>query len=238
MERADIKILVDTGNYDSILTNLARSLVDNKVLDPAYLESSSTQRAELPKETSSSLNDLAATMGNAEYCVVVVGEAILNPQFLEENSGFLDRFFTFIKALNATHKVSMLPIFYTWNFAGLVQEISMAGDHVKIVDLQELPSNLGNGSVILSMGSDFVTKLPRDELARIRDVPVISLDFKRTPTSEMSSVVLPVTITGIESGGTVTRLDGVALDLNPPVGKPGTLKSDEDILKELYEKIK
>ncbi|HME54733.1 MAG TPA: hypothetical protein VKM55_21175 [Candidatus Lokiarchaeia archaeon] len=235
MERADIKIAVEESDHDAILTALIEALAANKILDPALLLQTDTGSSNLSSNSASLVKDLAEAMGNSEYCTVMLGEAILNPQFLENHPVFLERLFDFIKAMNeGKKKVALLPMFYTWNFAGLMQELGMASDNVDAIDLQELPSKLTSGTVILALGSDFVSKIPR---ARVDGLQVVCVDFKRTPTSDLATILFPVTITGIDSGGTATRLDGISLNLNPPVEKKEDALSDTEILRDIMNKM-
>ena len=238
MERADIKIMVDEGDHDAILTALTDALVANKTMDARMLESSHVAGTDVSSNITSLVKDLADAMNNAEYCTVILGEGILNPQFLDDQPTFLEFFFDFIKAMNkAKKKVALLPMFYTWNFAGLVQELGMSSEIVETIDLHDMASKLSEGTVILALGSDFISKIPRDTLALARDAQIICLDFKRTPTTDIARIILPVAITGVESGGTATRLDGISLNLNAPVEKKEQARSDADILRDIMNKL-
>jgi len=238
MERADIKLMVDDGDHGTILSSIIDALVASKAMNPAFLASTGITGANVSSHNASLVKDVADAMNNAEYCTIMLGEAILNPQFLDKNPEFLGNLLDFIKAMNASgKKVALLPMFYTWNFAGLVQELGMASEDLETIDLLELDSRLTDGTVILAIGSDFISKMPKDALARAKDMQIICLDFKRTPTSELARIILPVTMTGIDSGGTATRLDGVTLNLNAPVEKKETGTSDADILRAIIDKL-
>jgi formylmethanofuran dehydrogenase subunit B len=238
MERADIKIAVDDCDHDTILTRLIDALVTNKVIDASLLASDDGITANVSSNVASLVKDLADAMTNAEYCTIMLGEAILNPQFLHDNPGFLEKFFRFIKSMNGTKKkVALLPMVYTWNYGGLLQELGMATGDVDAIDFRDLPSKVTAGTVILALGSDFISKLPRDALASVHDVQTICLDFKRTLTTDHAAVLFPVTMTGIDDGGFATRLDGISLNLNPPVAKKENAKSDAEVLQYLLNKL-
>lgn len=238
MERADIKIVVDESDHNAILTALIEALVANKCIDPTLLAPVGTPVVNVTNDLELLVKDLADAMNNSEYCTVMLGEAILNPQFLDNNPGFLDKFLDFIRTINASKKkVGLLPMFYTWNFAGLMQELGMTSEEIETIDLHELPSKLINGTVILALGSDFISKMPRDTLARANIFRVICLDFKQTMTSDFATIIIPVTMTGIDSGGIVTRLDGISLNLNPPIEQKENAKSDAEILQDIMKKI-
>jgi len=65
--------------------------------------------------------------------------------------------------------------------------------------------------------------------------PLILIDNHKTATSHIAEVILPTTITGIESGGLAYRLDQVPIELNKIINPPNNLPSDEELLNQLYE---
>ena len=64
--------------------------------------------------------------------------------------------------------------------------------------------------------------------------PLILIDNHITATSHIAEVVLPTTITGIESSGLAYRLDQVPIELNKIINPPNNLPSDEELLNQLY----
>ncbi|MEX2683868.1 MAG: molybdopterin-dependent oxidoreductase [Candidatus Sigynarchaeota archaeon] len=217
MERADIKILVDDQNHSGMLHSLSSALIDQNASDP-------------------SLSDLVDAIKNCEYCTLFVGEGILNKHFLDAHPAFINDLLCFIRALNAKRRVAMLPIFYPWNAAGLMQELACTSERIDCFDIDDLPSHANNIDVILAFGLDLVSRFTRNAAIMASGVQVIAIDFKRTPTTDLAHVVIPPSISGIESGGTAMRLDGIILVLNPPRQQSERKKTDEDILNDLYEK--
>jgi formylmethanofuran dehydrogenase subunit B len=66
-------------------------------------------------------------------------------------------------------------------------------------------------------------------------VDIICLDHFSTPTTEGASVVIPTAVPGVESGGSVVRMDGDSIALAQPIknGYP----TEEGILRQLQEKV-
>src|SRR5437588_9318544 len=73
----------------------------------------------------------------------------------------------------------------------------------------------------------------REHLARI---PYIALDPKETPTVRQATVAFTTATYGINTGGTVYRMDDVPIPLRPAFESP--YPSDEDVLKRLEKRIR
>ncbi|HEV2972900.1 MAG TPA: formylmethanofuran dehydrogenase subunit B [Pirellulales bacterium] len=56
---------------------------------------------------------------------------------------------------------------------------------------------------------------------RFHAIPTIALDWQDTPTMKAAQVAIPIATIGVESGGTVFRMDGVPLALRPVVPARG-----------------
>ena len=90
----------------------------------------------------------------------------------------------------------------------------------------------------LIVGTDPVSHLPHTLSSNIAKKPLILIDNHITATSQIAEVVLPTSITGIESGGLAYRLDQIPIELNKIVDPPNNLPSDEKILNQLTELFK
>ena len=88
---------------------------------------------------------------------------------------------------------------------------------------------------ILIVGSDPFSSLPQSLLSKLQGVDVICLDHSSTLTTEAADVVLPTAVPGLESGGSVVRLDGDVIALAEPI-KDG-YPTQEDILRQLRQKV-
>jgi formylmethanofuran dehydrogenase subunit B len=89
---------------------------------------------------------------------------------------------------------------------------------------------------ILIVGSDPLSNLPRSVTKELKGMPVITIDPFITPTTKASQVVLSPAISGLESSGKAIRMDGIEVALVQ--GKKTERLSDEEILKQLLERVK
>ncbi len=93
----------------------------------------------------------------------------------------------------------------------------------------------GEADALLVVASDPVANFPRKAIEHLHRIPVITLDPKPTRTSQIAKVAFTVAPYGISVGGTVYRMDNVALPLRPALKSP--YSSDEAILRRLKERI-
>jgi formylmethanofuran dehydrogenase subunit B len=72
----------------------------------------------------------------------------------------------------------------------------------------------------------------REHLAKI---PVIVLDPKETPTAKVAAVAFCTAVYGINTAGTVYRMDDVPIPLRPAFESP--YPSDHDVLKAIERAV-
>ena len=85
------------------------------------------------------------------------------------------------------------------------------------------------------VGTDPISHLPHALSSKMAKKPLILIDNHKTATSHIAEVILPTTITGIESGGLAYRLDQVPIELNKIINPPNNLPSDEELLNQLND---
>ena len=89
------------------------------------------------------------------------------------------------------------------------------------------------------MCADLVSHIPADCAAYLAKIPMVCLDIAPCPTVSASDVVLPGVIDAMECEGTFYRLDDVPVYFEPFTSSPFEFtKSNEDTLKQLFEKIR
>jgi len=89
------------------------------------------------------------------------------------------------------------------------------------------------------MCSDLLSQIPPDCAAYLAEIPLICLDTVPCPTTSISDIVLPGVVDSIECEGTFYRLDDVSIYFEPFLDSPFKFtQSNEDTLKQLFEKIK
>jgi formylmethanofuran dehydrogenase subunit B len=231
MERSDIRVEIPDGEFGACLQALAARLEQKGISIPPELASGTNDTASIPP----AIDDLADAIMNSEYCIVLIGESILNHQFLQGNPSFLDQLLELLGALSAKVRIEAIPMDYSTNRAGLFTEYFLLENGPPIVDLHEAIEKEGPFDVILAIGEDVVSDLDRDLIEKISGAKIIALDIKRTPTTDLATAVLPVAISGIEAGGTMIRLDGARLKLAPPIQKKEALEKDVEILQRIME---
>jgi formylmethanofuran dehydrogenase subunit B len=69
-------------------------------------------------------------------------------------------------------------------------------------------------------------------------IPTITIDPHPSATTPISEVVFPTTITGIETGGCIYRMDGVAIMTKPFVPPPPGIHTDVEILHDILAHVK
>ncbi|MFX1561876.1 MAG: formylmethanofuran dehydrogenase subunit B [Promethearchaeota archaeon] len=90
----------------------------------------------------------------------------------------------------------------------------------------------GEVDAFFSIASDPVASFPAACVKTMFKIPVISLDPKRSATTEISDVAIPSAYVGIEAGGVQTayRMDGIPLQLSKVVDPPKGIRTDDEIL--------
>lgn len=95
----------------------------------------------------------------------------------------------------------------------------------------------GNFDAAIIVKSDIFTHIPKVATKQLLNVPIIALEEVPTLVSEFASVTIPVTLTGLETGGHVTRTDGKNMELKPFLEPPKNIVSEEEVLRKILSKI-
>lgn len=96
----------------------------------------------------------------------------------------------------------------------------------------------GESDAALVIASDPVSNFPKAAVHNLLTKPLIAIDPIETPTSVVADVVLPSTFIGVETEGTVYRMDHVPLPLHKVVDPPQHLLSDEIILQKILQQVR
>lgn len=163
----------------------------------------------------------------------------------------IDVALSLVRDLNARTKFLIMPMRGWYNVAGANQVSAWVTGYPYAVDLsQGYPRyNPGDTTVIdvlargdcdaaLVVASDPVSNFPIEVTRRLAEVPVITIDPHPSATTLISEVVFPSTIVGIETGGSIYRMDGVALMTKPVVPPPPGIRSDVEILQDILAQVK
>lgn len=240
MERADIKVLMHPGNDTRYLGLICRELQAAGVLDERDLEWIGFTKEELTSlgpDIPPSIKELARTIELTEYGVILVGERLLNPAAIEREPDLLEKMFRVGSILNRDRRMSVLPLSYHLNFAGLVHALATANHEVNVKDFKSIADSLEDFDVVICAGFDLVGKLDDKQLARLKESKIVVFDYKKNCTTTVADLFLPVAMMGIETGGKVYRIDGSLVSLSKCVEPREGLSTDAKLLQELGDFI-
>lgn len=85
------------------------------------------------------------------------------------------------------------------------------------------------------ISSDPASNFPRAAIEHLQSIPVISLDTKPSVTSRLAHVAFSTATYGINTGGTVYRMDDVPITLRPAFESP--FPTDEEILTAIRKRV-
>jgi formylmethanofuran dehydrogenase subunit B len=94
----------------------------------------------------------------------------------------------------------------------------------------------GEVDAALVICDDLASRLDESALRHFHAIPTISLDWRQTATTAKARIVIPLTTPGVESGGTMFRVDGVPLALRPPI--TAQFPADDEALRKLTTAIR
>ena len=98
----------------------------------------------------------------------------------------------------------------------------------------------GEADAAMIIASDPASNFPKAAIDHMKRIPIISLDTKQTVTSKLAHVAFATSTYGINTTGTVYRMDDVPITLRPAFESP--FPSDQEILigirKRVHELVK
>jgi formylmethanofuran dehydrogenase subunit B len=197
---------------------------------------------------SDDLKRLLLHLTGAEYGVILVGQALLTPH---EDFDLLKEFLELIELIQSKQekgRLSLILLGGHYNMAGF-DHVSLANfgmngslqfkNNERVDSEENLVSKIEseNFDISIFVGTDPISHLPYNLSKKILKHPIIVIDNKQSATVDIADIVLPSSITGIENGGIVIRLDQVPIQLQKIVNSPNKIPSDEEILTNLLNKF-
>ena len=88
----------------------------------------------------------------------------------------------------------------------------------------------------MTIACDPMANFSQPAREHLASIPFIALDTKETPTTRAATVAFTVATYGINTGGTVYRMDDVPIPLRPAFASPHP--SDYDVLTAIEERVK
>jgi formylmethanofuran dehydrogenase subunit B len=233
---ADIFLLVKPGKDFELLWAL-RALVKGRRIDPDIEEITG-----IPLAT---LTDLVNKMKNCRYGVLFFGMGLTMTRGRHFNSGALLALATDLNEF--THFVAK-PVRGHGNVTGADNVVSWQtgypfgvnfslgyprfnpGEFTTVDTLSR-----GEADAALIIASDPASNFPKAAIDHLGKIPVISLDTKQTDTTNLAHIAFTTATYGINTGGTVYRMDDVPITLRPAFDSP--FPTDEEILIKIRKRV-
>lgn len=207
---------------------------------------------EIPDEvagvSSETIEKLAEMMKNCGFGILFFGLGLTMSRGKYMN---VDNALSLVEDLNDHTKFTIMPMRGHYNVTGANTVFTWETGFPYAVDFARGYPRYGpgetsaadvlmNGEVdsALVVASDPASHMPGKALEHLMDIPVISMDSHKSPTTEISDVIIPSAIAGVEADGTAYRMDHVPIRLRKIVDPPEGILSDEEILEGLLKKIK
>ena len=233
---ADILIRPKPGKDFEVLWAL-RALVKGSKLSPNIEEETG-----VPLEV---LSDLTERMKNCRFGVLFFGMGLTMTRGRHFNSGALLALATDLNEY--THFVAK-PVRGHGNVTGADNVVAWTTGYPFGVNFSRgyprfnpgeftTVDTLSNGDAdaALIIASDPANNFPKKAIEHLKNIPVITLDTKCTETSELSHVAFRTATYGINTSGTVYRMDDVPITLRPAFDSP--FPEDEEILKSIKKRV-
>ena len=233
---ANIFIQVKPGKDFEVLWAL-RALVKSKNIDPSIEEETGVSLA--------TLQDLVDRMKNCRYGVLFFGMGLTMTRGRHFNSGALMALATDLNEF--THFVAK-PVRGHGNVTGADNVVSWQtgypfgvnfnrgyprfnpGEFTTVDTLSR-----GDADAAMFIASDPACNFPKAAIEHMKKIPVISLDTKQTETSKLAHVAFATSTYGINTGGTVYRMDDVPISMRSAFDSP--YPDDEEILTAIKKRV-
>lgn len=193
------------------------------------------------------IKSLAEDMVNCDFGAVFFGLGLTMSRGKYAN---VDNAICLVRDLNAHTKFTIMPMRGHFNVAGANKVTCWEARFPFAVDFARGYPRYGPGenSVVdalsneevdaaLIVASDPASTLPSYALEHYKNIPSITIDPHFSQTAKLSDVFIPSAATGIETGGTAYRMDGVPIKLRKVIEPSDGIKSDEEILEGILQKL-
>ncbi len=234
---ADIFVQIKPGKDFEVIWAL-RALVKGKKISKNIEEETGVSR--------DLLDDLVNRMKNAQYGVLFLGMGLTMTRGRHFNSGAI---YSLAADLNEyTHFVAK-PVRGHGNVTGADNVVSWQTGYPFGVNFNRgfprfnpgefTTSDVlarGEADAAMIIASDPASNFSKKAIEHLKKIPVITLDAKETHTTKISKVRFAVATYGINTGGTVYRMDDVPISLRPAFDSP--FPSDQEVLEGIRSHVK
>lgn len=196
----------------------------------------------------SDLKRLLLHLTGAENGVIILGQGVLQPH---ADYDLIEELLDLLQLINDRQvkgRISLLLLGGHFNMAGFdhvaLSSYGVSGklqfENKKLVKSEDTivsKINKENFDCSIIVGTDPISHLPHSLSSKLARKPLILIDNHSSATSRIADVILPTSITGIESSGLVYRIDQVPVELKKILNPPNNIPSDEELLNQLIEKL-
>jgi formylmethanofuran dehydrogenase subunit B len=183
----------------------------------------------------------AKQIQKADYIAIFYGNGLLHSAHSSRTLPLLSKV---VHSLNEKNRPCVtLPMVTYCNSTGVVTTSQSETKIPYSVDFNSRPpkryQSVSKGllanefDAALIVGWDAISLLPAPIAKALQKIPLITLSTQPTLTTHKSAVVFPTALTGVETTGTVSRMDGTAVTLQPFAQPPANIPSEEQVLEQL-----
>ena len=195
------------------------------------------------------LKRLLLHLTGAENGVIFIGQGIISSQ---NSANLIKELLQLVQLINTKQqkgRISVIMLGGHYNMVGFDHvALSICGKNHslqfannRLIESKDtIISKIENEDFDCSIivGTDPISHLPWHLSKKLMEKPLILIDNKQSATSYIADLLIPSSITGIESGGLAYRLDHIPIDLKKIVNPPNNILSDEEILRKIMEGLK
>jgi formylmethanofuran dehydrogenase subunit B len=194
------------------------------------------------------LKRLLIQLTEAENGVVFIGQGLLR---LQENVDVIKELLELVQMINEKQKKGRISVIMAgghYNMAGF-EHVALS-NYGKNHSLQFSNNQLINTSDTITsklekddfdcsiiVGTDPISHFPFNLSKKFSKKPLILIDNKQSATYQVADIVLPTTITGIESEGLAYRIDHIPIELHKIINPPSKIFTDEEVLNQIIKKL-
>lgn len=192
--------------------------------------------------------ELAETMKSARFGVIYFGMGLTMSRGKHRN---IDNAVSLVRDLNNYTKFTITPMRGHYNVTGSGTTMAWLTGFPFAIDFSMgyarfNPGETASNDILqreecdsaLIVASDPAAHFPKQAVKHLANIPVITITPHRNLTTEISEVIFPCAIAGIECEGTAYRMDAVPLRLRKIVNPPENCLPDEEILDMVLRRIK
>ncbi len=185
---------------------------------------------------------LAELITKSKFCAMFCGLGLVHSL-----DGDFGSFTKMVGMLSQSLRFAVIPMISETNMLGFnqllrkeigyVNQVSFANgiSHGREFSFAEQVQNRASDCILI-VGSDPFTMLPQSLMGNLRNTNIICLDHSSTLTAQVADVVIPTSVPGLESSGSMVRFDGDNITLAEPIrnGYP----AEAEVLRQLLEKVR